>query len=257
MRAGGIAIAVALAFAAGGIKARSVKAATGGYPWPNAPCQWGGTGACTRYDWYVDKNGNGHLDGTCDELDTRLDSPECFDQWGYEYRNCTSWVAYRLSLFGYSMPAAGNANQWDDYFRAHGVTVNTTPAAGSIAQSDLIAPGFGHVAFVEQVNRSNGQIYITEYNRLGGPGAFYQGWVNATDFQNFIHVNDFPTVTYNADINRDGYVDISDLAIIIIHFGERPVVPDAPVVFNADINQDGIINGGDLSVMAARWHTSG
>src|SRR4051794_39630936 len=87
---------------------------TGGYPWASAPCQFGSAGGAScinpnnsgdRYDWWWDENGNGVLN-----------SPgELYDQWGYEYRNCTSYVAWKLSVNGYSPPFdIGNANAWDN-----------------------------------------------------------------------------------------------------------------------------------------------
>jgi surface antigen len=161
------------------------------YPWPTAPCAFGGAGGahCTNpadsgdsYDWYWDENGNGRLDGSCS---TRPYSGECFDQWGYEYRNCTSYVAWRLSRNGYTMPfGIGNANAWDDYFRNHNVTVNDSPAVGAIAQTD--AGGFGHVAYVESYTTTT--VTVSEYNRDTSSNGDTRT-VSLRTF-NYIHVKD-------------------------------------------------------------------
>src|SRR3990167_6519995 len=56
----------------------------GGYPWGNAYCLWTGKvgGSCYNYDWVFNS--------------------DPWDPWGYGYRNCTSWVAYKLALDGKS-----------------------------------------------------------------------------------------------------------------------------------------------------------
>ena len=162
------------------------NAVTLGYPWASAKCEWteNAGGSCTNYDWYWDENGDGHFTGT--NCDSGGASSECFDQWGYQYRNCTSYLAWRLAQNGYSMPAIGNANNWDNYF-AGKVPVNGTPAVGAIAQTD--AGSFGHVAYVESYTDST--VTISEYNHdLLGNGDTRT--VPIGTFQ-YIHVHDLPT----------------------------------------------------------------
>jgi surface antigen len=144
------------------------------YPWASAPCQFEPDGGAScqnpapgkswdKYDWYVDKNGDGHLTGNgCGEAGA---SSECFDSWGYEYRNCTSFVAWKLSTLGVDaskFQGLRNGGQW--YDNSPSSARKSTPTAGMAAvrptsQSDP----FGHVAFVESVN-NDGTITVAEYN---------------------------------------------------------------------------------------------
>lgn len=123
-----------------------------GYPWQDAPCQFGSAGgsSCTNpnnpgdaYDWgeYV--------------------SGGAFQPYrnGYEYRNCTDYVQWKESTVGVSVPGnLGNGGQW--YANAPAEERSTLPKAWDAA----VVPGNpGHVAFVESVN-NNGTITVSEYN---------------------------------------------------------------------------------------------
>lgn len=58
-----------------------------------------------------------------------------------------------------------------------------------------------------------------------------------------------------ADVNRDGFVNILDLAFIAAHFGEMPTEDQ---ITNPDINRDGIVNILDLTLAANHFgKTSG
>ncbi len=114
----------------------------GGYPWGSATCLHTGRvdGPCPNYDWAVGGN---------------LWSP-----YGYGYRNCTDWVAYRAGA-----PAGlGNANTWDDRAPSYGYGVGSTPRAGAAAVSNSGA--YGHVMYVEAVH-GNGSITVSDYNKAG------------------------------------------------------------------------------------------
>jgi surface antigen len=186
----------------------AATADTGGYPWASAPCEWGSAGGATctnpghstdAYDWYWDENGSGGYSG----------AGELYDQWGYGYRNCTSYLAWKVSQNAYGMPhGIGNANNWDDYFSSHGVTVNGTPAVGAIAQTD--AGSFGHVAYVESFG--GGNVTVSEYNH-DTHGNYDTRTVSATTFR-YIHVKDLaggtppPPTPRESDFNGDGKSDI-------------------------------------------------
>jgi hypothetical protein len=62
-------------------------------------------------------------------------------------------------------------------------------------------------------------------------------------------LNSSMIITFRGDVNRDGRVDISDLALIGSHFqatiGSPNYYPDA------DLNRDGIINVSDLAILGA------
>lgn len=71
---------------------------------------------------------------------------------GYEYGQCTGWVAGRRYV-----PAGwGNASSWKQNAINAGWTVSSTPVTGAIAWR------WGHVAFVEAVG--SGTVTISEQN---------------------------------------------------------------------------------------------
>lgn len=162
----------------------TVRPGTGGYPWANAGCAFGAAGGtrCANprnssdvFDWYVDENHDGQLDGGCGARSMR--SGECFDQWGYEYRNCTSYVAWKLTSLG--VPRArvsglGNAAQWPVNARRRGVVLSAVPEEGAVAVDRRAALPFGHLAFVASVH-PNGTITVWEYNHPSLSNGFSYG----------------------------------------------------------------------------------
>lgn len=78
---------------------------------------------------------------------------------GYQYRNCTSYAAWKLSVAGRTGFAYhGSAKKWVNY----GTRV-TTPKAGDVA---VFTTGtWGHVAYVESVSGST--VTISDYNKKG------------------------------------------------------------------------------------------
>lgn len=112
---------------------------------------------------------------------------------GYAYRNCTDYVAWKLESLGVPTSKTrnlGNASTWGTNASARGVTVNGTPAAGSVAINTTAAGGLGHVAYVASVNGSNITIY--EYNG-GGTGEFsiWTGSPASRGFTQFAHFEMF------------------------------------------------------------------
>ena len=79
----------------------------------------------------------------------------------------------------------GNANMWLTSARANGLETGTTPEVGAIAVFTGGGGGYGHVAYVSEIN--GGQVKILEANYGGsaygadprGIGE-YRGWVNPT-----------------------------------------------------------------------------
>jgi surface antigen len=108
------------------------------------------------------------------------------DNWGELTRECTSFVAFALyTRNGFTMPFHGNAINWGPDAEARGYTVNSTPAAGSVAWSTK--PPLGHVAYVESVEGSN--VTIEEYNHYGN-GTYDARTVPASTFTGYIHFKD-------------------------------------------------------------------
>ncbi len=106
---------------------------TGGYPWANAPI---GPGGWSRV----------------------------VDDWALYARQCTSYVAWKLSSQGYgvkSFNGAGNANEWPSTTASYTSQTYGIPHKGDAAVQYL--GEFGHVMYVESVNGDN-TIDISEYN---------------------------------------------------------------------------------------------
>lgn len=96
-----------------------------------------------------------------------------WDKWGYCYRQCTSYVAWKLSKdprnSGYSY--LGHAKYWWD----DGVTVSrANVAAGHVIVRS--SGTYGHVMFIEWVNGET--IHYTDYNGIGGPVSPGQGTIS-------------------------------------------------------------------------------
>ncbi len=61
------------------------------------------------------------------------------DQWGYVMRNCTSFVAWKLSVTNdFSMPwGVGNAGYWGVWAEDNDYVVDMSPVVGSVAWWDF------------------------------------------------------------------------------------------------------------------------
>lgn len=128
-------------------------AAVNDYPQQQAPCvhpPYTIFGYCPNYDW-------GLVAGNT--------SPSnIYSLWGYGFRNCTDWVAWRLNQSGveaWKWRYLGDARSWPAAARTRGFALSSTPSVGAVA----IIPS-NHVAYVEEV-RSDGTILLSEYNALG------------------------------------------------------------------------------------------
>ena len=156
----------------------------GGYPWSNARCAYTDerSGLCLHpsdsllhYEWYVGDNENNRR-----------------DDWGYFYRNCTSYVAWRSAQFGYALDldgpdrrSLGHGGAWaDNAERYDELRVSDEPKVGSFAIFNI--GGFGHVAFVEEVVGS--RVRISEYNfaPLGG-GEYSERWIPRYQPTAYVH----------------------------------------------------------------------
>jgi surface antigen len=140
---------------------------TGGYPDATLPCEhapFSMIGYCTTvsgpYDW-----------GPVPDTTPGWTVATTHSPRGYNYRNCTDWVAWRLGRLG--VPDAlvrglGNGGQWAANATGRaGLTVTSTPQRGDAA---VQVGNPGHVAFVEAVF-ADGAIRVSEYNR-SSDGAY-------------------------------------------------------------------------------------
>ena len=193
-------VVVALALLGGGTVVLSVVSAapaladTGGYPYWGAPCEFGSAGgtSCMNpnnqydlYDWFESSNGQFSGNG----CGTSSPSSECFDQWGYEYRNCTSFVAWKISqeFNGRDISGWGNAADWATAAQNAGYSLDSSPQAGDIAVwGSEVGDGFGHVAYVASV--SNGVATFDEYN-VAGTGAYTDSYTSTDHPGGQVHPN--------------------------------------------------------------------
>lgn len=122
----------------------------------------------------------------------RYSTPNAIDRWGFNIRQCTSFVAWRITHDNgvrfsnhYKGVYWGNAERWDNVARSVHIRVNHTPYRGSVAQFNPGVQGagsMGHVAYVMRVTRA--RVLVEEYNRRRY--AYDQHWVNRAGV-NFIH----------------------------------------------------------------------
>lgn len=133
---------------------------TGSYPWANyRGSSWAHSKSCSYPD-----------DG---------------DPWGYCFRQCTSFAAWRLYAADKTPPKYyGNAENWDNAAKADGIDTGTKPRKGAIA---VWNGAEGHVAFVEEI-LGNGEVRISEYNAVPAlKGKYSQRIISADDPSIYIY----------------------------------------------------------------------
>lgn len=105
------------------------------------------------------------------------------DPWGYDVRNCTSFVAWKIaSVHNKAVSNWGDAKNWDSSAKKYGYEVSQMPAIGSIAVWD--SGRYGHVAYVSAVNL-DGSVNVEQYNKSGSGEFSRQSRVRA---DHYIHV---------------------------------------------------------------------
>lgn len=163
---------------------------TGSYPWADAPCLDGpNAGAtCGDYDWGYPAGSSVPAGGPTGP----------YDPWGYEYRNCTSYVAWKLvsvsgsnaSVVSQLVYDLGNAAQWPSNVPQS--WVSSTPQPGDAAVLTGVADGQGHVMFVEAVN-GDGTINVSQYNVV--PGTYSEQFNMSASGLIFIHFPGTPNTS--------------------------------------------------------------
>jgi len=101
------------------------------------------------------------------------------DPWGYGLRNCTSYVAEKISqeFNGRNVSGWGDAANWAAAAQKAGYTLDSGPADGDIAVwGTEVASGYGHVAYVGSV--ANGVATFDEYN-VHETGQFTDNYTSA------------------------------------------------------------------------------
>ncbi len=115
------------------------------------------------------------------------------DEWNFYNRECTSFVAWCLNSRNnvpfhnnYKNVHWGNAQNWGNAARSCGITVDGTPAKGSVYWSN--SGKYGHVAFVASVDGDS--VRIEEYNYGSKQGAYNERTVNKGSASGYIHIQD-------------------------------------------------------------------
>jgi len=95
------------------------------------------------------------------------------DRWGMYACNCTSYVAWALvandQRIDWFIRGSMDAWNWPNVARIARLTVDHTPAAGSVAVWPNLSRPFGHVAYVTKVEPDR-TIDVAEYNFPGPNG---------------------------------------------------------------------------------------
>ena len=161
----------------------SAQADTAGYPYAD----YNGPGSnAAEYVWTNERGG-------------------MWSNYGFAYRNCTDFVAWKLNAtngldFANNTPHGryGNAKDWKATAEANGYTVNATPAVGAVAWWAANAHGmssYGHVAWVSAVKDDD--VTVEEYNNPGG-GAWSSRTLKKDRVSGYIHFKDLPPGSSNA-----------------------------------------------------------
>ena len=138
--------------------------------------------------------------------------------WGYPAdssgHNCTNYASYRLWKNNVGNPGnLGNAKDWDNKASAYGLSVNTTPAVGSIAQWEAnVAPAgsSGHVAYVDAVTSS--YIDVSEDN-YGGTTMTKRFFVGQAGWpSHFIHFGGNTGAT-NGGVSSPGFQGVGSAVL--------------------------------------------
>lgn len=128
------------------------------------------------------------------------------DGEGYDIKNCTSYVAWRVKKeFGVDAALWGNAAQWDDSARGS-FTVDSSPEPGDIAVWDNTT--FGHVAFVESTN-ANGTVNVAQYNKKGQGEFSTQTGVTAN---HYIDINGTGNIWNGTPTTQAGHIPYAAVA---------------------------------------------
>jgi surface antigen len=91
---------------------------------------------------------------------------------GYDYGQCTWWVAIRRQQIGRPVPSnLGNANTWTSLAARAGIATGSTPEVGAVIWTDPSTMNsfyriYGHVGIVEKIN-DDGSVWVSDMNSSG------------------------------------------------------------------------------------------
>jgi hypothetical protein len=150
------------------------------------PCEWfpqassgpAHTKWCQDFDW-------GPTPSTLLAGQESIDPHSTISPRGFGYRNCTDYVAVKLSFD--SQTVHGNASQWKDQLPPANVT--NYPTIGAVAWwGTEVDDGLGHVAVVLSL-KPDGSAVVGEYN-YSLDGTYGTRTISARGADAFLHVRD-------------------------------------------------------------------
>ncbi len=181
------------------------SAGTDGYPWDltTAKDVSSEPGSDGSYTWGYTQCLQGM---NCSAHTTGSTSYYYRDGYGYDIKNCTSYVAWKVNnVEQVVIPNSwGNASNWASAASGK-YAVDNNPQYGDVAQSNSTAP-YGHVGFVKQVNKdsqgnvtsievleynkaADGNFTDTTYNSKDTDGKFWRdAYPHSKKWDNFIHI---------------------------------------------------------------------
>lgn len=178
--------------------AAPARADDGGYPSATMACVWAPYSADgtrnTNWCKKTDAQGNIISDYDWGTIHDNNGSASELSIYGYYYRNCVDYVAWKVSTLGVSpnqYKGLGNAKDWPTNAPGKGLTVDTTPAVGSAVVNT--SGTYGHVAYVASVNADN-TITVSEYNH--GADGYYgtrTGTFSGLGFSQVVHFEKYET----------------------------------------------------------------
>ena len=153
------------------------------------------------------------------------------DDWGQYVRECTSFVAYRLSTVnGFTIPYAyGDAGRWGYRARSEGYRVDNTPALGSVAWYDN---QYQHVAWVSNV--MGDYIELEEYN-WNDDHIYHRQVVNKNTVTGFIHFKDINRVVDDSSNHPSPSVDQEVPESGVYYFKGRASIKSEPKMSSPEL----------------------
>jgi GH25 family lysozyme M1 (1,4-beta-N-acetylmuramidase)/surface antigen len=134
-----------------------------------------------------------------DDYPFKNNNPGDVDPWGFYYRECVSFVAWRINNtlgipFTNDMTGPngkkghwGDGRHWDENARQIGYKVTRTPKVGAVAQWNK--GNLNHVAFVAEVSSDQKTVTVEEYNWDVRHG-YGTRQVPVDRIDNFIHIKE-------------------------------------------------------------------
>ena len=172
-----------------------------------------------------------------------LDSSSCFDDFSHWQSN---WEQDQGSTY---TPVAVTINNLTDSQTIHGasqpVTAYEDTVQGSTISSSNLLVG---TTTDSTVTPPSGSPHTFTLNTLSYHDGQYNIKVSATDSSSKTGSDTVPVIIDNGDLNGDGKVNISDLAIMASHWGQT----DANYS-DGNITGQSTIGISDLAVMATNW----